>query len=131
METDFISPSIEKLSEKFPDFFTKFPIGYWTDEFALSERHLSLLDFAYKLKEYIDYPTKKHKELFNTDVNVKTPFLKLKIGDDYLSIEKFWAPQILNSILEDIEKLFEELSPSYGIDIDIWKYPQSEIQKNR
>lgn len=128
-ETDFISPSIEKLSEKFPDFFTKFPIGYWTDEFALSERHLSLLDFAYKLKEYIDYPTKKHKELFNTDVNVKTPFLKLKIGDVSLSIEKFWAPQILNSILEDIEKFFEELSPSYGIDIDIWKYPQSEIRK--
>lgn len=128
-EAEYVSPTLEKSIANYPYFFEKFPIGYWTDEFALGERHLSLLEFAYKIKEYLDYPNKKSIDLYKTDVKDKTPFLKLKIGVDTLAIEKFWTPQILNAIYEDLEKFFIELSPYYGFEIDISTYPQLELKK--
>ena len=128
-QTKFVSPSLEKMIVNNPGFFEKVPLGYWSDDYGLGERHLSLLEFSYKIKEYVDYPNKKSIDLFNTDVKEKTPFLKLKIGEDTISIEKFWTPQILNAIYEDLEKFFMELSRYYDFDIDISKFSQLELKK--
>lgn len=128
-DVELISSTMDHLIIDNPDFFAKFPIGYFTDDYLLCERQLSLLQFAFKLKEYLDPISKRQKNLFSSNINDSKSFLKLKIGDEMLSIEKFWAPQIINSILEDIDVFFKEQSNYYGFEIDIWSQSEGEIRK--
>ena len=127
-ETEFVSPTMEKMIIDYPDFFQKFLVEYWSDDYALYEQLLSLVDFTFKLKEYQDPDSKRHKALYKTAVTDKSAFLKLKIGTETLSIEKFWAPMVINSIFKELNLFWEELSNNMGIEIDLWTQSTSEIK---
>lgn len=127
-ESEYVSPTMERMIIEDPDFFQKFPLSYLSDDYALCERLLSLVDFTFKLKEYQDFDNRKHKSLYKTLVTDKSDFLKLKIGTENLPIEKFWAPMVIDSIFKELELFWEEQSNNMGFDIDLWTQSSSEVK---
>lgn len=120
---DFISAKLDDLVAQYPDFWNRLPLGYWSDGAAIYDHAIELVDFISSLEPLLDQSV---EEIYKSAGNsVARKSITIKVGDNSVRTDVFWKDVIIEGILNEVNRWFEEA----GIPIDTWDMSSKEARK--
>lgn len=119
---DSVSEKLDELVAEYPDFWNRLPIGSWSDGAAIYDHAIELVNFISSLEPLLDQSA---EEIYKSAGNsVARKSITIKFGDNSVRTEVFWKDIIIEGILNEANRWFQEA----GIPIDTWDMSSKEAR---